>query len=41
MTMIARWQFAIGQVLQVVLDVFARGSVFRSHRDQIQKVSFG
>ena len=27
---------AIGQVLQVVLDVLARGMVFRSHSDQIQ-----
>jgi len=26
----------IGQVLQVVLDVFARGSVFRCHSGQIQ-----
>jgi hypothetical protein len=28
-------QLAVGQVLQVVLDVLAGGSVFRSHSDQI------
>jgi len=32
---------SIGQVLEVVLDVLARGMVFRSHSDQIQKVGFG